>query len=70
MHVEWFDHESPMDSSELAWLLGDNGKLSRWSQLPNICAHIRNSSTKQQAPTDILARIQQLLKLLISSLKL
>ena len=70
MRVEWFDDERQRDSSELAWLLGDDIKLSRWSQLPNICAYIQNSSSKKSAPTDILSRIQQLLKSLICSLKL
>ena len=70
MRVEWFDDERQRDSSELAWLLGDDIKLSRWSQLPNICAYIQNSCSKESAPTDILSRIQQLLKSLICSLKL
>ena len=32
MRVEWFDHERQRDSSGLAWLLGNDAKLSRWSQ--------------------------------------
>ena len=43
MRVEWFDHERHRDSGELASLLGNDAKLSRWSQLPNVCAHIQNS---------------------------
>ena len=73
MRVEWFDDERQKDSNELTWLLGDNVQLSRWSQLPNVCAHIQNSCrpTKQSrpTPTDLICRIQQLLKLLISSVK-
>jgi len=64
------DHERQRESGELAWLLGDEVKLSRWSQLPNICAHVQNSYSQPDAPLDLLSRIQLLLKSLISSLKL
>ena len=50
-------------------------KLSRWSQLPNVCARVQNTCTscrptEKTVPTDAVIRIQQLLQSLISSLKL
>jgi len=43
MSVKIFDSKQCRDSNELAWLLGDESKLTRWSQLPNICTFLTNS---------------------------
>jgi len=43
MTLTTFDSKQPRDSTELSWLLGDDSKLTRWSQLPNICAHLNNT---------------------------
>jgi len=45
MTVDVYDDKEQRDRRELAWLLGDEGKLTRWSQLPNICAHLQNTCT-------------------------
>jgi len=71
MTVEWFDGKSPRDRNELAWLLGDDVKLSRWSQLPNLCARVQNSCERTDTdPTDTVDNIKKLFKSLISGLKL
>ena len=73
MSVAWFDGKSRRDSSELAWLLEADVKLSRWSQLPNLCAHVRNCcepSPTETARTDTVPNITKLLKSLISAHKL
>jgi len=71
MTVEWFDGKTSRDSSALVWLLGDDVKLSRWSQLPNLCAHVQNSCERTDtAPTDTVDNIKKLIKSLISGLKL
>jgi len=41
--VECFDSNQRRDSSELTWLLGESNRLTRWSQLPNICTHLSNT---------------------------
>ena len=42
MVVTLFDSKQSQNSSEMAWLSGEDSKLTRWSQLPNICAHLNN----------------------------
>jgi hypothetical protein len=42
MRVHIFDSTQQRDCSDIIWLLGDECKLSRWSQLPNICSHLQN----------------------------
>ena len=37
-----FDGKEQLDTVQLAWLLGEECKLTRWSQLPNICSSLRN----------------------------
>jgi len=68
MSVDIFDAKYQRDRSELQWVLGNCAKLSRWSQLPNICAHLQNTC-KETAPSDTVHRITELFKTLLSSLK-
>jgi hypothetical protein len=50
--VQTFDNKQQLDSNELAWLLGDENKLVRWSQLPNIYSHLNNTcQVKPVSPT-------------------
>jgi len=42
MSVNIFDFLQQRPVNEIGWLLGDENKLSRWSQLPNICTHVHN----------------------------
>jgi hypothetical protein len=43
MRVHIYDSERQRDVSELTYLLGTECKLSRWSQLPAICTHLKNA---------------------------
>jgi len=54
IRVDWFDDKCQRDNAELVWLLGDDIKLSRWSQLRNVCAHVQNTCrpTEETVPTD------------------
>ena len=42
MRVHIFDSIRQRDCSDIIWLLGDECRLSRWSQLPNICSYLQN----------------------------
>ena len=69
MSVEWFDEKFTRNRGDLAWLLGDDGKLSRWSDLPNLCTYVENACKKESSADDIVSRIKQLFDLLIGALK-
>ena len=69
MSVDWYDAKSKRNRGDLAWLLGDEGKLSRWSDLPNLCSYVNNSCNNKPVPDDIVSRLQQLFDSLIDSLK-
>lgn len=43
MQVQMFQSEKQRDIAQLSWLLGVSNTLTRWSQLPNICAHLKNA---------------------------
>jgi len=40
--VDWYDAKCKRNRDDLAWLLGDEGKLSRWYDLPNLCTYVNN----------------------------
>ena len=40
--VQCFDDKAERSPSELCYLLGPENKLSRWSQISNICSHLSN----------------------------
>lgn len=54
MTVVIFDNKQLRNSSELAWLLGDENKLTRWSQLPNICSHWANTCRSPVKPETVV----------------
>jgi hypothetical protein len=51
MHVLIYDNERQRDNSELTYLFGDVCKLSRWSQLPAICTHLKNAVSSPKVLT-------------------
>lgn len=51
MVVLIYDNERQRDNSELTYLLDDERKLSRWSQLPAICTHMKNAISSPAAVT-------------------
>ena len=60
-------NKDEMVHGELAWLLGDEIKLSRWSQLPKFCAHLQNKCTKATHEDIVQKSSNLLIKTLISA---
>jgi len=58
------------DRCELSWLLGDEGKLTRWSHLPNICTHLYNAVDMESTAESIACKISKLFKQLTSATKI
>jgi hypothetical protein len=56
MHVQLFDGRQQLNIAELGWLLGAESKFSRWSQLPNACAHLQNVCRPSQLTVDSLVQ--------------
>jgi len=72
MTVLIFDNKLQRNSSELTWLLGDANKLTRWSQLPNICSHWSNTCrvpVKPETVEDHVSVVTGRLKQLIHASK-
>jgi len=68
MAVTIYDTKQQCDNNEFRWLLGDDCKLTRWSQLPNLCVHLSNACQAQPtvSSTDdnvnvVVDRIKQLI---------
>ena len=61
MSVDWFDDKFSRNRGDLAWLLGDEGKLSRWSDLPNLCTYVENSCKKNLKPMILSAGLNSYL---------
>lgn len=67
MTVVSFDSKEQRDSKELHWLLGDECRLARWSQIPNLCSFLKNvafkpnlASSRSEQVNKICASLQQL----------
>jgi len=51
MSIDWFDDKFRRNRGDLAWLLGDEVKLSCWSDLTNLCTYVENAH-KKESPSD------------------
>ena len=71
MSIDWFNDKFRRNHGDLAWLLGDEVKLSRWSDLANLCTcpYVENAHKKESPSDDTVSRNKRLFDLLISSLK-
>jgi THAP domain len=68
MRVSTYDCSDERDN-DLCWLLGDDGRLSKWSQLPNICAHLQNKCVSEPSTDDLVTKMSRLFKQLIRTIK-
>jgi len=70
LRVDMFVGKEERDRCELSWLLGDEGKLTRWSQLPNICTHLHNAVNMESTAESTVCKISKLFKQLTSATKI